>query len=120
MTRSRIPAKGLFRAVILIPVLAPSLLPALSLIYLFGNQGMLRGLLAGGTIYGPGGIVAAQVFYTFPQASLILSVALGMADGRIYEAAEALKASRARIFRTVTLPASRYGLVSAAVVCSPS
>lgn len=116
LTRSTIPAKGFFRAVALLPVLAPSLLPALALITLFGNQGLLRDLLAGGTIYGPGGIVAAQVFYTFPHAVLILAVALGAADARLYEAADALKASRARAFRTITIPSARYGLVSAAVV----
>src|SRR5271166_4149806 len=114
--RSCIPGKPLLRAIALVPVLAPSLLPALALIYLFGNQGMLRWLLGGGSIYGPGGIVTAQVFYTFPHAFLILSVALGMADARLYEAAEVLKASRSRILRTVTLPGARFGLVSASVV----
>jgi iron(III) transport system permease protein len=116
LTRSCIPLKGLFRGVMLIPVLAPSLLPALSLIYLFGNQGMLRGLLLGESIYGPIGIVFAQCFYCFPHAAIILAVALSTADARLYEAAEVLRASRGRIFRTVTLPGATYGLVSAAVV----
>jgi iron(III) transport system permease protein len=116
LTRSRIPGIGLFRAIALIPVLAPSLLPALALIYLFGNQGFLKFLLGGGTIYGAGGIVAAQVFYTFPHAVLILAVALSGADARLYEAATVLRADRARIFRTVTLPGALYGLVSASVV----
>ncbi len=116
LTRSCIPAKPVFRAVMMLPLLAPSLLPALALIYLFGNQGMLRGMLMGHSIYGPIGIVIAQVFYCFPSAALILAVALSTADARLYEAAAALKASRARIFRTVTLPGARYGLVSAFVV----
>lgn len=116
LTRSCIPAKGLFRAVMMVPVLAPSLLPALALIYLFGNQGMLRWMLGGNSIYGPIGIIVAQVFYCFPHAAIILAVALGTADARLYEAAEVLKAGRARIFATVTLPGARYGLVSAAVV----
>jgi iron(III) transport system permease protein len=117
LTRSCMPARGLFRAVMLIPILAPSLLPALSLIYLFGNQGLFRFLMPeGSSIQGWPGIVMAQVIYTFPHAAIILSVALGMADARLFEAAETLKASRARIFRDVTLPAARYGLVSAAVV----
>jgi iron(III) transport system permease protein len=96
-------------------VLAPSLLPALALIYLFGNQGFLRPLI-GGPIYGAWGIVVAQIFYTFPHAVLILGVALSAADARLFEAAEVLKASRARILRTVTLPAAKFGLVSASVV----
>lgn len=117
LTRSRMPGLPVFRAVMLIPILAPSLLPALSLIYLFGNQGLLRFLMPeGASIYGAPGIIMAQVIYTFPHAAIILSVALGMADARLFEAAEALKASRARIFRDVTLPAARYGLVSAIVV----
>lgn len=116
LQRSCIPLKGLFRAVMLIPVLAPSLLPALALIYLFGNQGMLRGLLLGESIYGPIGIVIAQCFYCFPHAAIILGVALATADARLYEAAEVLRAGRGRIFMTVTLPGARYGLVSAAVV----
>jgi iron(III) transport system permease protein len=116
LTRSCIPFKGLFRAVMLLPILAPSLLPALALIYLFGNQGMLRWMLFGDNIYGPWGIIAAQVFYTFPSAAIILSVALATADARLYEAAEALKAGRSRIFTTVTLPGARFGLVSAGVV----
>lgn len=116
LTRSCLPFKGLFRAVALIPVLAPSLLPALALIYLFGNQGFLKFLLGGQPIYGAGGIVAAQVFYTFPHAVLILTVALSGADARLYEAAAVLRAGRWRTFGTVTLPGATYGLVSAAVV----
>jgi iron(III) transport system permease protein len=116
LTRSCIPGKWIFRAIMLLPILAPSLLPALSLIYLFGNQGMLRWMMGGGSIYGPWGIIGAQIFYCFPAAAIILSVALSTADGRLYEAAEALKASRFRIFLTVTLPGVLYGLVSASVV----
>lgn len=116
LTRACIPFKPFFRAVMLVPILAPSLLPALALIYLFGNQGLLRWMLLGESIYGPLGIIVAQVFTCFPSAAIILCVALGMADARLYEAAEALKASRARILATVTLPGARYGLVSAGVV----
>jgi iron(III) transport system permease protein len=116
LTRSCIPGKSLFRAVMLLPILAPTLLPALALITLFGNQGLLKGLLLGGSIYGPAGIVAAQVFSCFPHAAIILGVALATADARLYEAAEVLRAGRGRILATVTLPGARYGLVSAAVV----
>ena len=116
LTRSCMRGKWFFRAVMLLPIFAPSLLPALSLIYLFGNQGMLRWMMDGGSIYGPWGIIGAQIFYCFPAATIILSVALSTADGRLYEAAEALRASRIRIFLTVTLPGAMYGLVSACVV----
>ncbi|MGI9153135.1 MAG: putative 2-aminoethylphosphonate ABC transporter permease subunit, partial [Rubrivivax sp.] len=42
LTRSCMPAKPLFRGISLIPLLAPTLLPAISLIYWFGNQGVLK------------------------------------------------------------------------------
>ena len=47
LTRTCMPGKGLFRAIATIPILAPSLLPAISLVYLFGNQGMLKELMLG-------------------------------------------------------------------------
>ena len=42
LTRSCMPGKGLFYAAALLPIFAPSLLSALSLLYIFGNQGFLR------------------------------------------------------------------------------
>jgi iron(III) transport system permease protein len=45
LTRSRMRFKGLFYAAAMLPLFAPSLLSAISLIYLFGNQGLLKGLL---------------------------------------------------------------------------
>ena len=111
--RTTMPGKEVFRAIGLVPILAPSLLPALTLIYLFGNQGFARWMLMGETVYGPIGIVIAQVFYCFPHAFLILSTALAIADRRHYEAAEVLGAGRIRVFLTVTLPGVKYGIVSA-------
>jgi iron(III) transport system permease protein len=116
LQRSCMRWKGLFQALALIPILAPSLLPAISLIYLFGNQGFLKGLLFGGEIYGAGGIVVSQVFYCLPHAMIILVASLSMADARLYEAANALGASKTRIFFTVTLPGAKYGIISAAFV----
>jgi iron(III) transport system permease protein len=115
LTRTVLPARWLFQGISLIPIFAPSLLPGLALIYLFGNQGFFKGLL-GGSIYGFDGIVIAQVFYCFPHATLILVTALATADARLYEAADALGASKLRVFFTVTLPGAKYGLISAALV----
>jgi iron(III) transport system permease protein len=116
LTRTCLPAKGLFEAIAAIPILAPSLLPAIALVYLFGNQGLARWALFGHSIYGPIGIVIGEVFWTFPHALIIVTTALATADARLYEAALASKASRARIFWTVTLPGARYGLISATFV----
>ena len=45
LTRSCMRFKGLFRTITLMPLLAPSLLSAISLIYWFGNQGVLKSWL---------------------------------------------------------------------------
>ncbi len=116
LTRSRMPAKPVFKTVAMIPILVPSLLPGIALIYLFGRQGLITGLLFGNDIYGPIGIVIAEVFFTLPHALIIITTALSIADSRLYEAAVSLRASRVRIFFTVTIPGVRYGLISAAFV----
>ncbi|MDH3671015.1 MAG: putative 2-aminoethylphosphonate ABC transporter permease subunit [Gammaproteobacteria bacterium] len=116
LTRSCMPFKGLFRGIALIPILAPSLLPAISLVYLFGNQGMIKELLFGYKIYGPIGIVIALAFWIFPHTVMLLTTALATADARLYEAAIALRASKLRTFFTVTLPATKYGVMSACFV----
>jgi iron(III) transport system permease protein len=116
LTRSRMKFKGLFYAAALLPVFAPSLLSAISLIYLFGNQGLLKHLLFGTSIYGPLGIIVAQVYFCFPPALMILVTALTLADARLYEVAEALGTSKSRVFTTVTLPGVKYGLINACFV----
>lgn len=105
-----------FRLVAMIPVLAPSLLPAIGLIYLFGKQGILKFLTFGGDIYGAGGIIIASVFFTLPHALLIIMVALSAADQRLYDAADVLGAGAWRRFFSVTLPGAKYGLISAGFV----
>ena len=113
LTHSRMPGRVFFRAVALVPLLTPSLLPGIALIYLFGNQGFFRGALLGHSLYGPIGIVIGEVFFTFPIALLIVLTSLLTIDRRLYEAATTLRAGRVRTFFTVTLPAMRFGLGAA-------
>ena len=119
LTRSCMRFKGLARTITLVPLLAPSLLAAISLIYWFGNQGLLKGWMSAmgiEQIYGAPGIVLAEIFSTFPHALMILVTALSAADARLYEAADALGTTAQRKFFTITLPGAKYGLISAALV----
>lgn len=113
LTRTAVPGKGALRVLALLPLLAPSLLPGIALVYLFGNQGLLKELTGGATIYGFWGIVAGEAFYTFPHALMILVTGLTLADGRLYDAARAMGAGPLRTFLTVTLPGTRYAVFSA-------
>ena len=117
LTRTRMPGRGLFRLVAMLPIFAPSLVSAIAFVYTFGNNGIFTrqtGINIG--IYGAKGIVLAEIFYCFPHAMLILMAALAASDARLYDAASALGASGYKTFRTVTLPGVKYGLMSASFV----
>ncbi|EIV8500753.1 putative 2-aminoethylphosphonate ABC transporter permease subunit [Vibrio parahaemolyticus] len=116
LTRSCMPFKGLFHILGTAPILAPSLLPAISLIFLFGNQGVAKELLGGHSVYGVIGISIGLIFWTFPHALMILTTSLRTSDARLYEAARALKTSPMKTFFMVTLPAAKYGLISTLIV----
>ena len=119
LARSRMRLKGLARTITLVPLLAPSLLSAISLIYWFGNQGVLKGAMQAlgvEQIYGAPGIVLAEIFSTFPHALMILVTSLTASDARLYEAADAMGTTARRKFFTITLPGAKYGLISAALV----
>lgn len=119
LTRSCMPFKALTRNIALIPLLAPSLLSAISFIFWFGNQGVLKGWMQAlgiEQIYGAPGIVLSLTYATFPHALMILITALSLTDGRLYEAADSMATGTLRKFLTITLPAAKYGLISASMV----
>ena len=116
LTRTCMPFKGFFRLMALVPLLSPSILAAIALVYWFGNQGVLKHFLLGHSIYGPIGIIMASVYWTFPHALIILTTSLSLSDSRLYEAAEVLKTSKLRAFFTITIPGARYGIISTAFV----
>jgi iron(III) transport system permease protein len=119
MQRSCIPFKGLWRNIAMVPILAPSLLAAISFIYLFGNQGAFRYMLDWiglKSIYGMPGMVMAMTFASFPHAAMILMAALALSDARLYEAADSMGTGEVRKFMTITLPGAKYGLISASMV----
>ncbi|MGW5980122.1 putative 2-aminoethylphosphonate ABC transporter permease subunit [Bacillus mycoides] len=122
IARTNVFGKRVFQYIALLPLFAPTMMHGIALTYLFGNQGLITkgmfGLFEGIQIplYGPVGIVMAEVMYTFPQAFLILLIALQGSDYRLYEASNMLGASKVKQFLTVTLPSVKYGLISAMFV----
>jgi iron(III) transport system permease protein len=116
LTRSCMRWKAVLRNIALVPILAPSLLAAISFIFWFGNQGLLKSWMGETQIYGAPGILVSMVFATFPHALMILVTALSLTDARLYEAADALGTPMTRKFFTITLPGAKYGLISASMV----
>jgi iron(III) transport system permease protein len=116
--RCAFPGKWVIRGVIVLPLLAPSLVQALGLIFLLGRNGVVsRALGVEIEIYGFWGLLIANTLYALPQAVMIIGAALVLLDARTYEAAEVMGASPARQFRDLTLPAARFGILNAAFVC---
>lgn len=114
MHRSNMPGKGIMRLIALLPLFAPSLVQAQGLLLLLGRNGAVnRTLDLSIDIYGFWGIVIADTLYAFPHAFLMLSAALAVADARLYESATMLGASAWRSFWTITIPSTKYGLMSA-------
>jgi len=117
LRRTTMPLRRTCGAIALLPLYAPSLVQALGILFLFGRNGIINrtfGLSI--DIYGFWGIVIADVLYSFPHAYLILSAALAVADARLYESARMLGAGPMRMFRTITLASTRYGIVAATFV----
>jgi iron(III) transport system permease protein len=123
LTRTAMFGKPIFRILGLLPLFIPPLAHSISLVYLFGNQGLVTtgffSLLPSWNIdlYGSHGIIIGEVLYCFPQAVILMITALNITDARLYEAAAALRTPAHRVFFTVTLPSVKYGLMSAIFVC---
>ncbi|MBX7146124.1 MAG: ABC transporter permease subunit, partial [Alphaproteobacteria bacterium] len=109
LQHSTLKNKKIIELVISIPLFCPSLLPGLGLIYLFGNQGLIKFLLPY-PFYGPFGIIMGEVFYSFPYAVLILMTSLSLFDQRLFDAAYMLRTSKLRIFTSIIWPICKSGL----------
>jgi len=117
LTRTRIRFKTFFRYVALIPIFIPTVVHALGLIYLFGRQGVITRMGFEIELYGRIGLILSQVIYTFPQAFLMFFVTLEYADGRLYEAAEAMGVKPLTRFLKITLPEVKFTLINVVFVC---
>lgn len=118
MTRTTIAGKAFFRNIIMMPLIAPSIMQALALIYLFGRNGLITAhlLQTDWNIYGATGIIISEVLYCLPHAFVILYTTLSAVDIRLDEAAESLGATPFKVFTRITLPSAKYGIISAAAL----
>lgn len=117
LTHTCVRFKSLFRGGALLPLLTPTMLSAMALTQLFGAQGYLNDWMLGQPIQGPIGIVVSMVISRFPHVFLLISTAIALSDSRLYEAAKSLKGGTLKTFFSITLPATKYGLISSCIVC---
>src|SRR5207237_3595254 len=109
------PWKPFFRLLALLPMLSPPFVVAASYILLFGPRGLITYNVFGVSpnILGLYGLWGVQTIAFFPYAYQLIADVLSRSDPKLEQAARNMGASAWDVFRTVTLPLARPGLVSA-------
>lgn len=114
VTRTTIKGKKFVSLMANLPMISPPFSLTLSLILLFGSNGLITKQLLNlkWDIYGLDGLVISQTMGMFPIAYLTMLGVLESIDSTLEEASMNLGASRWKVFRTVTLPLATPGLLS--------
>jgi iron(III) transport system permease protein len=115
--RGGIPLARFFSVIPVLNLVTPPSVGGLSFMLLFGRQGFFTKTLFHRDIslYGLPGLVIAQTLCFFPLAFLIMRDAFDSVSPSLEYAARDAGAGRFRVFRTITLPLSAGGLLSAAL-----
>ncbi|HEY0948966.1 iron ABC transporter permease [Nocardioides sp.] len=111
--RRRFPGRGVLRSLLLVPFVLPTVVVGVAFRELIGESGPLGFLGLDGSAVA---IVAGLVFFNVAVVIRAVGAAWESLDPRPAEAAAALGASPAQVLLTVTLPALRPAIVSAASV----
>jgi len=102
-----------------LPVITPPFVVALALVVLFGRTGLITswleviGIPRSRWIYGLPGVAIAQLLTFTPISFMLLHGALAAISPALEEAAQTLRGSLGRVFRTVTWPLLRPALANA-------
>lgn len=111
--RLDLPLRRVLRAALLVPFVLPTVVVGVAFKQLLGESGPLGFLGLDGT---PVAIVLGLAFFNVSVVIRVVGAAWESLDQRPAEAAAALGASPVQVFGTVTLPALRPAIVSAASV----
>jgi len=116
-TRGPISFRKPLKVITMMPLIAPPYLFAISLIILFGRNGILTNTLGiHWNLYGFSGVVIAQNLAFIPLAFLMIENTLMSLNPNLEESAYDLGASETRIIRTITLPLLTPGILKAGLL----
>jgi iron(III) transport system permease protein len=123
--RTDLPARRMFRSLLIAPLVVPCYLMAICYAAFFGTNGLLEKALVGlgweasvWNIYGLGGAAYVLILATYPYAYVISRAALQRLDYTLLEAARCCGAGRARIVLQVTLPLLMPALSAGAILAA--
>ncbi|MBR3611440.1 MAG: ABC transporter permease subunit [Oscillospiraceae bacterium] len=113
--RTAMPFKKLFRILVIIPMLIPSISIGMGVVLLLGNNGIVTNIFGfGSDIYGINGIVLGSVLYSLPVAFLMIENILKFEDSAPYEAANVLGIPAKNRFFAITLPYLKKPMIAVA------
>ena len=116
-TRGPVYLRRPLKLITLLPLIAPPLLFALSLIILFGRNGIITNALnLNWSIYGFAGVVLAQSLAFLPLAYLMIENTLSSLNPNLEDSAANLGASEGKILRSITIPLLAPGFWKAALI----
>ena len=116
-TRGPMALRKPLKLLTLLPLIAPPYLFAISLIILFGRNGILTKVLGlNWSIYGFSGVVIAQTLAFIPLAYLMIENTLMSLNPNLEESAYDLGASEVKIIRTITIPLLAPGILKAGLL----
>jgi iron(III) transport system permease protein len=114
------PFKGVFNALILVPLILPPFVGAIGMGMLLGREGAINALLGTQVDFlGRGkfwGCVIVDALHLYPIIYLNAAAALANLDPALEEAADNLGCGRWRKLRTITLPLIRPGVFAGATI----
>jgi molybdate transport system permease protein len=120
LARVTFPGRGLARALCTLSMVLPPVVAGVALFYALGRRGLVGQYLYQwfgiGLPFSTAGVIVAQTFVAMPFLVITVEAAFRQMDTRYEEAARTLGASRGYVFRRVTLPAIRPGLLAGAVL----
>ena len=119
LTRTDVPFKRALHLLTLLPIISPPFVGAISILFLFGFNGLVtRQLLQlqDFNIYGRWGVIASQIFTFAPLAYLSLRGVLQSINPTLEDAAFNIGATRWQAFWKVTFPLALPGIFSAFLV----
>ena len=118
MVYSNMPWKPFFRLIAILPLLSPPFVVAASYILLFGPRGLITYGMFGTSpnILGVYGLWGVQTIAYFPFAYQLIADVLARSEPRLEQAARNMGATPWQLFRTITLPLARPGLIGAVLL----
>lgn len=119
LTRLNVPGKRILHYLMIVPIISPPFVSAVSILFLFGFNGLITRQMLGlqdFSIYGFHGVVWSQVFTFAPIAYLSLRGVLASISPTLEDAALNIGASRWQVFWKVTFPLSLPGVASAFLI----